>query len=603
MANYKNLSQNYYKGKTTRYHGLTESTTWWFTGATSFMSNGYSIYRRGLGGYEPNPTAVSQGLTYEDRMFNIKSTNIRASYGQFLDYLRKIIAAQSEIEERYLRLKLEQLRKINIIDPSYLDQIAAAVEGKDYNTAYTLLLRRDKDLEKFKQEVSSNRFKSFQKTNEFWSSQFSKFIQNKLQQQIEAQAGSDVLHLDFDTDFSSLVDEFLTKILDSPDVKNNSLNFIKKQFIDGLKKVFENFSTLNFDIVLKDNSMNVTDITNSKLNMSHFITKKGKFRKPSAIAKNIADAVYAGIGRGLSTEVYAIGSLQKIGAKGLATGELTKEIKNEFTGEVYNVQQKADAIGFEVFNADIDIDSIVDEIYAQNVSKNGENLLSAIEKRVNEALESTSVGEMFELTENIKGYTSNYNLQIEGEGNFYNRMSNLKKIDLGGNMTSKLIFMLNNTTKGCIADGRVSEIADYLAAVAVAWMWDDYEEIFNISDTPASSRINRVHLFNSGGAYFTASQILQQTLENLEGDTDPNKFVNVKINPASPYPDSDYISLRGEVPISKFAAMSKDEQQKELKREWDIVKDYTMKNGTMSIDFNQKQLDELLSGLRTIFTN
>lgn len=603
MANYKNLSQNYYKGKTTRYHGLTESTTWWFTGATSFMSNGYSIYRRGLGGYEPNPTAVQQGLTYEDRMFNIKSTNIRASYGQFLDYLRKIIAAQSEIEERYLRLKLEQLRKMNIIDPSYLDQIAAAVEGKDYNTAYTLLLRRDKDLEKFKQEAASNRFKSFQKTNEFWSSQFSKFIQNKLQQQIEAQAGSDVLHLNFDTDFSSLVDEFLTKILDSPDVKNNSLNFIKKQFVDGLKKVFENFSTLNFDIALKDNNMNVTDITNSKLNMSHFITKKGKFRKSSAIAKNIADAVYAGIGRGLSTEVYAIGSLQKIGAAGLATGELTKEIKNEFTGEIYNVQQKADAIGFEVFNADIDIDSIVDEIYAQNVSKNGENLLSAIEKRVNEALESTSVGEMFELTENIKGYTSNYNLQIEGEGNFYNRMSNLKKIDLGGNMTSKLIFMLNNTTKGCIADGRVSEIADYLAAVAVAWMWDDYEEIFNISDTPASSRINRVHLFNSGGAYFTASQILQQTLENLEGDTDPNKFVNVKINPASPYPDSDYISLRGEVPISRFAAMSKDEQQEELKREWDIVKDYTMKNGTMSIDFNQKQLDELLSGLRTIFTN
>ena len=603
MANYKNLSQNYYKGKTTRYHGLTESTTWWFTGATSFMSNGYSIYRRGLGGYEPNPTAVQQGLTYEDRMFNIKSTNIRASYGQFLDYLRKIIATQSEIEERYLRLKLEQLRKMNIIDPSYLDQIAAAVEGKDYNTAYTLLLRRDKDLEKFKQEAASNRFKSFQKTNEFWSSQFSKFIQNKLQQQIEAQAGSDVLHLDFDTDFSSLVDEFLTKILDSPDVKNNSLNFIKKQFVDGLKKVFENFSTLNFDIALKDNSMNVTDITNSKLNMSHFITKKGKFRKPSAIAKNIADAIYASIGRGLSTEVYAIGSLQKIGAKGLATGELTKEIKNEFTGEVYNVQQKADAIGFEVFNADIDIDSIVDEIYAQNVSKNGGSLLSAIEKRVNEALESTSVGEMFELTENIKGYTSNYNLKIEGEGNFYNRMSNLKKIDLGGNMTSKLIFMLNNTTKGCIADGRISEIADYLAAVAVAWMWDDYEEIFNISDTPASSRINRVHLFNSGGAYFTASQILQQTLENLEGDTDPNKFVNVKINPASPYPDSDYILLRGEVPISKFSAMSKDEQQEELKREWDIVKDYTMKNGTMSIDFNQKQLDELLSGLRTIFTN
>ena len=603
MANYKNLSKNYYKGKTARYHGLTESTTWWFTGGTSFMSNGYSIYRRGLADYDPNPTAVQQGLTYEDRMFNIKSTNIRASYGQFLDYLRKIIATQSEIEERYLRLKLEQLRKMNIIDSSYLDQIAAAVEGKDYNTAYTLLLRRDKDLEKFKQEVSSNRFKSFQKTNEFWSNQFSKFIQTKLEQQIESQSGSNILHIDFDTDFNDLVDEFLSNILDSPDVQNESLKFIKGQFVDGLKKTFDKMPTLNFDIILDNDKANISTLKNSKLNLSHFIKKDGKFRKPSAIAKNLADALYAGIGRGLSTETYAIGSLQKIGIKALSTGDLTKEIKNEFTGEIYNVQQKADAIGFEVFNANIDIDGIVDEIYTQNSSKSGENLLNEIEKRVMEALETTGVGEMFELTENIKGYTSNYDLQIEGESNFYNRMSNLKKLDLGGNMTSKLIFMLNNTTKGCIADGRVSEIADYLAAVAVAWMWDDYEEIFNITDTPASSRINRVHLFNSGGAYFTASQILQQTLENLEGDTDPNKFVKVKINPASPYPDSSYIALRNEVPLNKFAAMSKSQQQEELKREWDIVKDYTMKNGTMSIDFNQKQLDELLSGLRAILTN
>lgn len=603
MANYKNLSKNYYKGKTERYHGLTESTTWWFTGATSFMSNGYSIYRRGLGGYEPNPTAVQQGLTYEDRMFNIKSTNIRASYGQFLEYLRKIIATQSEIEERYLKLKLDQLRKMNIIEPSYLDQIAAAVEGKDYNTAYTLLLRRDKDLEKFKQEVASNRFKSFQKTNEFWSSQFSKFIQTKLEQQIESQSGSNTLHIDFDTDFDSLVDEFLSKILDSPDVKNQSLKFIREQFIDGLKQTFDKMPTLNFDIVLNDTKTNVKTLENSKLNLNHFIKKDGKFRKPSAIAKNLADALYAGIGRGLSTETYAIGSLQKINIKALSTGNLTKEIKNEFTGEIYNVQQKADAIGFEVFNADIPLDQIVDQIYEQNSSKNGEELLKEIERKVNEALEKTATGEMFELTENIKGYTSNYDLQVEGEGNFYNRMSNLKKLDLGGNMTSKLIFMLNNTTKGCIADGRISEIADYLAAVAVAWMWDDYEEIFNISDTPASSRINRVHLFNSGGAYFTASQILQQTLDNLEGDTDPNKFAKVKISPANPYPDASYISLRNEVPIGKFAAMSKEQQQEELKREWDIVKDYTMKNGMMSIHFNQKQLDELLSGLRAILTN
>lgn len=601
MADYKNLSKNYYKGKTTRYHGLTGPTTWWFTGGTSFMSNGYSIYRRGLGGYEPNPTAVAQGLTYDYRMFDVKSTNIRASYGQFLDYMQQIIDKQSQNEERYLKLKIESLRKSQIIEPSYLEKIIAATDQKDYNTAYTLLLRRDKDLENFKKEIASNRFKSFQKTNEFWSSQFSKFIQEEIQRQIEAQSGSDILHLDFDTDFNKLVDDFLIKIMDNPKVENKSLDFIKKQFVDGLENTFKNFSTLKFDIVLNNVDKNKTTLENTKLNLSHFIKKNGQFRKPSAIAKNIADTLYAGIGRGLSTEVYAIGSLEKIGAKGLATGDLTKEIVNAFTGQHFqNIQQKADAIGFEVYNAEIDIDGIVNEVYEQNSSKNGEELLKEIEKRVNEALESTNVGEMFELSENIKGYTSNYNLQIEGEGNFYNRMSNIKKLNLGGNMTSKLIFMLNNTVKGCIADSRISEIGDYLAAVVVAWMWDDYEDIFNITESSATSRINRIHLFNSGGAYFTASQILQQTLNNLKDDTDPNKFVNVRINPANPYSDSDYESLRSEVPIEKFASMSKDEQQKELKREWDIVKDYTMKNSMMSIDFNQKQLDELLSGLRAL---
>ena len=39
-----NLTQRYYKGKTSRTEGI-DSTGWWFTGGTSFMSNGYVIYK------------------------------------------------------------------------------------------------------------------------------------------------------------------------------------------------------------------------------------------------------------------------------------------------------------------------------------------------------------------------------------------------------------------------------------------------------------------------------------------------------------------------------------------------------------------------------
>lgn len=43
---------------------------WWFTGGTSFMSNGYVIYTDGLDDWPPNPTAIAQGRTYESRLFD-----------------------------------------------------------------------------------------------------------------------------------------------------------------------------------------------------------------------------------------------------------------------------------------------------------------------------------------------------------------------------------------------------------------------------------------------------------------------------------------------------------------------------------------------------
>ena len=602
----KKLTNYYYKGKTKKYHGLDdfyESKTWWFTGNSSFMSNWYVIYRKGLADYDPNPTAVLQGLEYDKRMFDIKSTNSRASFGQFISYLQDIIDKQAAIEEKYLRLKLDQLKKEGIIKPEYLNQIESFInsEPKDYSSAYTLLLRRDKDLEKLREDTKSKRFKSFSKTNEFWGNSFTKFIEEKLTQQIQAQQGSSILHINLEDDFSNIVEEFLNKTLGDKSIESESISFIKKTFEEGLKESLAQFTTLSFDVPLKETEQALERVSAKKLKANQFLTTKGKFRTPGSIARKLSQQIAGSIGRGLSQEVFNVGSLQKIGAKGVLTGDLKKQLINSITGEkLATVSQKADALAFEVYNADIDIGRIVEEVYSNNTSKMGEDFLKEVERRVNEALQETSAGEMFEISENIKGYTSNYNLQIEGSGSFYNRMSNIYKLKLDGNMVNKLIFMLNNTTKGCIADNRVSEIGDYFAAIVVAWMFDDYEEIFNITNKEPNQRINRIHLFGSGSAYFTASQILQQTLNNLKDVDNPNRFANVHITPAEPFPDERYEAMRHEVPYEQFSAMSKEQQQEELKREWDIVKDYTMRNGTLSVDFNQKQLDELLFGLRSI---
>lgn len=78
-----NLRRYYYKGGTERtIHGY-DSKGWWFTGAGSFMSNGYVIYKNGLDGDLPNPTAIQQGLTYRSRLFDERSMDKRSSYYQF----------------------------------------------------------------------------------------------------------------------------------------------------------------------------------------------------------------------------------------------------------------------------------------------------------------------------------------------------------------------------------------------------------------------------------------------------------------------------------------------------------------------------------------
>lgn len=79
---YYRLSKDYYKGKDSR--TITEgmnSKGWWFTGGKSFMSNGYVIYKNGLDGNPPNPTAMLQGFEYNRRLFDYKSMDSRASYG------------------------------------------------------------------------------------------------------------------------------------------------------------------------------------------------------------------------------------------------------------------------------------------------------------------------------------------------------------------------------------------------------------------------------------------------------------------------------------------------------------------------------------------
>ena len=444
-------------------------------------------------------------------------------------------------------------------------------------------------------ELNSKKNRSVTKTNDFYNSQFSKYIQDIFEQQINQQSGASQLNINLNSNFEQIVDDYLSTLIDKKVLQNyGAIESIRQTFIEGLRKLADkNNGVIDFTIPLTTQDI---DLAGKKMKASDFIRKDGKFRTPRVIARKLADSFIESIGRGLSEEIR-VAAGQGI-THAFTTGSITKQIKNEFTNEVATVSQKGDVLSFEVFNANFTIEDVIKEVLEmKNIDKYSKEFYKKIEELMKQKAQETASSEFFTVATNVKGYKSNMNLQIEGEGSFSWRMSNLKKIRLDGNMVNKLIFMLNNTTKDCIADRRIPELQDYFASICVAWMWDNYEEIFDI-DLKEPVNYNRIYLFSSGGVYLTSSQILLQTMERLSDYKNPlnNKFVQVNITPPEPY--DDYKNLCAKYPVHE--GMTSSVWQETLKKRWDEVKEQAMESGKIGINFDQKQLEELVGNLKTI---
>lgn len=602
MDDRRYLRRNYYKKSTTRLTGM-DQNGWWFTGGSSFMSNGYVIYKSGLDGNPPNPTALLQGNTYAYKLFDYRSTDKRSSYSQFTTHLHSVAERAAENEERFLTLKLQQLRENSNIDVNYLDTIESAVQKKDYSAAYTLLLRRDKDLKEFQREISSNKNQSFAKTNEFFNSQFYTYLAEKFEQQLKSQTGK-TRNIDLEEDFDTFVDNFFKERLNISIDENTSLRYIRDTFIEGLKKISgsEDKFKIRWGTFLESAGADLKNLS-KKNGATHAFRRErivrkdnGQFRTPGEIARKIAYGLVNNIGRGLSTEAYSLGTWGGIGTKAFSTGAMTINRQDYFGNNIGAKMGTTDLRIYDVYSAEVSLDDIIEDLYREGYDNTLTSFYEELDRRLQQAASNSSVSDFFEIAVSVKGYMSNYDLKVAGEGSFKNRLGRLNEINLDGNMNDKLVFMLNNTTKDCIMEGREDQIADYIASVCAAWMWDNTEDLFNLNlDIPTN--YHKIYLFQSGTAYFTASQIIQQTLNRLlaNGD-DANHFVQVIVTPPASY--GGYTNLMNT--FSTAGVQSRDQWQAILQQRWDAVKAAAMETGTLAIHFNQAELNELLGNLKSI---
>ena len=563
----------------------------YFKGDGSFIKNNYVIFREGLGGQDPNPIALDRGYEAGYSLLGKVSYHGNSSFSKLISYLERIQVREARKEREFISKKLIKLREV--LPEEYYTKISYALEKEDYSSAYTLLQNFHKDLSELRTEISDNRFRSFQKTKSFWATSFANYLGKELENYLTFE-GDKLIATGAGVTLEDLVDKFLTDKLGASDgIIAHGLELERERYLEQLEKVFRDKG-----IVPKNwnksqpvfNKNRKKDYTNLAKDIKK--NKSGKKKSIETIGKELGNSIMWGIG----SEIQAAVNAKRTGSTAIMTGRFQRTtlsmLEDSFNQDV---QQKGDLLTINVFTGEYDLDSIVKKIFDNQPDITIEQLREEITKVLPEL-------EIFETSENIKGYRSNFDLKIEQEGNFNRRLANLKKLADNNDVFNKLIFILINTTEGCLFDKRLDEIGNYIAASFAAWMWDDYDEIYNLNNK--TSNYKKLHIFNSGGAYFTASTLMKAALEQLKNNYDENgmtkrnvsSLVNVDIKPGY-YSDKEYLHL---IDLEDMRISSSTNIQETLKKRWEAVKAAALERGHMSVSIRQKELDKLLGNLEAI---
>lgn len=574
-----------------------------FNGNGSFVTNHYVVYQKGFASppyndVKPNIKALRHGID-GIRTLTHPNSHPRSAFNLFISHLEKVYERELAKEKRYLEFKKQQLIQQGAVDIA--NKLQTAMDAGEFNAAFMLISHTQEELKKLIVEAQDY---IGRKSNYFWDEQFGKYVGEVFSQNLEYNQQKQLFgKIGSNMTLGQFIDNYVDQVV------NNTYG---DQFLDTSKKAYKEKYLDQFGAKLE--KIGIFPKTWNR-NTTLFTNKMGNSRNFSALLKNRKNAgkyeySIEGLGEdlagnlmlGMASELQSMQSAKnRAGANSIVVSTGENRRRNASGKKVY---QKADVTSIEIATASTTIQlpkNIQKFLFDGELEKNWEEIREEI-IRLNESL-----GEIFETFENVKGYKSENNLQIEGTGSFVNRAANIVKLaqqsdGLGYNSFDKLVFMLNNTVSGCIADQKIDVLADYIAAICVAWMWDDYDEIYAIQERTGVT--TKLHLFNSGGYYYTASGIMRQVLDNLMttvvSKEEVDSFVQVDIKPPKPHTQSDYDSLVARNSITNIPKENIEQWMSVLKTRWDIIRDEVEKGGTVAIHFKQNELSELLGNLSII---
>lgn len=557
-------------------------------GDGGFISNRYAIWQSGLYNgekqEEPNLWAVKAGVRVSIAALKTQSLHGNAVFRKLVDFLWKIQKQEEEKEGVWMQQKRQQFSQFGI-EPAYWNQIEKAIGNKEYGLAYTLMTQANKDIKELQRELGKNG-QSMSRLNKFWKAQFEHYFVDRLDHALQQK---EMGNLNANLSIDEILEDWIQSLISDSSVSVSSMDYIKTTIQTGLVSLFNN---QGIHITSKDNLLNA--------DFKQFVGAKRVHKKKSngkrsetlnGLLTRVENTIAKGLQRGLSAEMLALGETGRGGAVSISTGNIKKAITNELSGKNSKVYQKGDVISIEAYNTQINLSDYAESFY-ESLWDGGEAGLSNLERYLQEIINDTN--DIYIVEVNTKGYQSLRDLEIQKSGNFYARMNNLYKMrnQFPAKSIEQLIFLLNNTMDDCVASHHIDTLGDYFSAVFAAWMWDDYTEIFKEMN---QTGVKRIRIFNSGGVYFSASQMMKRTLEDLLMRADSSSFVYATITPPSFDANSMYASLKKDYSVE--GVPGGQSRQNILAQRWDAMRDRVMREGEISLYIRQKQLDELFGKL------
>lgn len=500
--------------------------------------------------------------------------NLERAISAMLKLLTKLRNKESEKEDRFFRWYRTQIAQK---DPGFLNTFDRLYTANEYSALMTAIENRRRHLYDAR--------KSFEKNLTSWMAQWNKsqnrafiekFTENLYSdfdgKTIEDLKHSDILNMTFQQIFDNAKQNFLNSAYKS--AEESFTTELDKVWIE-LEKLFRR--NLEHDGRVQQINMNsslrsyIQQVRNTAKG-EKFLTTKDKRKKDNTnykTLKQLITSIVSPLINGMSAEIYL-----DIGEGTVRTGNVQQRNKG-ISGRVTSVNTKSDDIA--IFSDTIEITANFEQEMEEILNKARTVYYEDIAERIKLYDEDNFIIH-YSSKDLYRQPNTKYNVSLRGADssldNAFYQLKQIASVVQKGNIND-LLFAMANAGEGGYMQDETKGIERAIVGLCATWMFEDYEDTFAQIKTGVTS--NHLHVYFISGLYYTVSDILNLTIEQLE-KADANTLVHVTFKPSTkdPYPDVQYDrSIRG-IP------------------RWEYVRNKNLQASSLSVSMNTKILEDML---------